>query len=212
MEKCIRKTILVAILVIICCYIGCGKPEAESEKNITENNQEKKDKKDTSLEIGEISERRGTDVVFVMDESGSMVKSDKDRIAIEGAKLFIDMEKRVNANIALVEFSNETKSTGLIDMQQQQNREYIKSVLDGIVYSGTAHTDTGAGLLEAVSVLDGTEDKNEKCIILFTDGCTDIDAGTPERTTEDSKKDVGAAINQAKEKGDRKSTRLNSSH
>ena len=34
-----------------------------------------------------------TDVVLIMDESGSMAFADKERIAVEAAKMFIDMEK-----------------------------------------------------------------------------------------------------------------------
>lgn len=42
-------------------------------------------------------------------------------------------------------------------------------------------------------------EENRKIILLFTDGQTDIDVGTPGRTTEDSKKDVETAISQAQE-------------
>lgn len=143
----------------------------------------------------------GTDVVILMDESGSMVKADTDRIAIEGAKLFVDMEKLDNAKIGLVEFSNVIKSTGLLDMSEQSGRESIKAVMNGISYSGKAHTDTGAGLLEAISLLEQSGSYEKRSIILFTDGRTDIDAGTKGRTTEDSLADVDRAIQTAQEKG-----------
>lgn len=143
----------------------------------------------------------GTDVVILMDESGSMIKADTDRIAIEGAKLFVDMEKLDNAKIGLVEFSNVIKSTGLLDMSEQSGRESIKAVMNGISYSGKAHTDTGAGLLEAISLLEQSGSYEKRSIILFTDGRTDIDAGTKGRTTEDSLADVDRAIQAAQEKG-----------
>lgn len=143
----------------------------------------------------------GTDVVILMDESGSMVKADTDRIAIEGAKLFVDVEKLDNAKIGLVEFSNVIKSTGLLDMSEQSGRESIKAVMNGISYSGKAHTDTGAGLLEAISLLEQSGSYEKRSIILFTDGRTDIDAGTKGRTTEDSLADVDRAIQTAQEKG-----------
>lgn len=143
----------------------------------------------------------GTDVVILMDESGSMIKADTDRIAIEGAKLFVDMEKLDNAKIGLVEFSNLIKSTGLLDMSEQSGRESIKAVMNGISYSGKAHTDTGAGLLEAISLLEQSGSYEKRSIILFTDGRTDIDAGTKGRTTEDSLADVDRAIQAAQEKG-----------
>lgn len=142
-----------------------------------------------------------TDVVIVMDKSGSMAYADKDRIAIEAAKMFIDMEKAFGANLALVEFSNEITSTGLIGIKQEQNKDYLKNMLDQISYRGKAHTDTGAALQEAVSILNDSESKGKKAIILFTDGRTDIDDGTPGRTLEDSLADVDAAVEEAGRQG-----------
>lgn len=142
-----------------------------------------------------------TDVVIVMDRSGSMAYADKDRIAIEAAKMFIDMEKASGANLALVEFSNEITSTELIEIKQEENKTYLKELLDNISYGGKAHTDTGAALKKAVSILNSSENKGKKAIILFTDGRTDIDIGTPGRTTEDSLTDVNAAIEEAGEQG-----------
>ena len=144
---------------------------------------------------------RTTDVMMVMDESGSMLHSDPDRIAIEGAKMFVDMEKAAGMNLGLVEFSNRVNTTGLLDMGDGQNRASMKAVLEGIVYDPPAHTDTGWGLLKAEEVLSGMPEKDRKIILLFTDGQTDIDAGTPGRTTEDSKRDVDTAIQQAQEHG-----------
>ena len=111
------------------------------------------------------------------------------------------MEKLDNAKIGLVEFSNVIKSTGLLDMSEQSGRESIKAVMNGISYSGKAHTDTGAGLLEAISLLEQSGSYEKRSIILFTDGRTDIDAGTKGRTTEDSLADVDRAIQTAQEKG-----------
>lgn len=142
-----------------------------------------------------------TDVVLIMDESGSMAFADKERIAVEAAKMFIDMEKATGTNLALVEFSNEISSTGLIEIKQEQNKEYLKKILDQIPYGGKAHTDTGAALQEAVSVLNSSESTGKKAIILFTDGRTDIDDGTPGRTTEDSLADVNAAMEEAGRQG-----------
>ena len=144
---------------------------------------------------------RTTDVMMVMDESGSMLHSDPDRFAIEGAKMFVDMEKAAGMNLGLVEFSNRVNTTGLLDMGDGQNRASMKAVLEGIVYDPPAHTDTGWGLLKAEEVLSGMPEKDRKIILLFTDGQTDIDAGTPGRTTEDSKRDVDTAIQQAQEHG-----------
>lgn len=158
-------------------------------------------RKSSSADIGGESSNTTMDVVMMMDESGSMVKADESRIAIEGAKLFVDMEKTTGVNLALVEFSNQVMSTGLVDMEDADNRSSMQNMLEGITYSGRAHTDTGAGLLKAEEILDEAPESDHKVIILFTDGRTDIDVGTPGRTTEDSQNDVDLAVQQAQEKG-----------
>lgn len=193
MKNYIRKSIM--IFAAMCLFLsGCGSSDDEYySRNI--------ETKDTSAEIGSQMETKETDVVLLMDESGSMLHADKDRLAIEGAKMFIDMEKISDVNVALIEFSNEIKSTGLVEMSQLQNKEYIKSILDGVKYTASAYTDTGAGLLEAVSVLDNVDNGHEKAVILFTDGRTDIDDNIPGRTTEDSEADVDKAVQMAVEKG-----------
>ena len=167
---------------------GCRAKNTGTVGGIRENSAQK-------IVTDEIS--KTTDVILVMDESGSMVHADPTRFAIEGAKLFVDLEKSSGINLGLVEFSNKISSTGLVDMTDKQNRENMKAILDGIVYDPPAHTDTGWGLLKAEEVLAERPEENRKIILLFTDGQTDIDVGTPGRTTEDSKKDVETAISQA---------------
>ncbi len=193
MKNYIKIGLLFITLVITFC--GCSEEEpaelpAAPEEEIIE-----------SVTIGNMGDKNNTDVVLVMDKSGSMATADPRRFAIEGAKLFIDMEKLSGVNVALVEFSDKVKSTGLIEIKQQQNKDYLKAVLDDISYAGKAHTDTGAGMLEAVSVLDQSGNDNKKAIILFTDGRTDIDPDTDGRTVEDALNDTNEAVRMAAEKG-----------
>ncbi len=150
---------------------------------------------------GDVSFEGKTDVVLIMDESGSMAFADRERIAVEAAKMFIDMEKAAGINLSLVEFSNKITSTGLIEIEEKNDKDELKELLDQISYKGKAHTDTGAALQEAVSILNSSESTGKKAIILFTDGRTDIDDGTPGRTTEDSLDDVNAAMKEAGEQG-----------
>lgn len=123
---------------------GCQAKNTGTVGGIRENSAQK-------IVTDEIS--KTTDVILVMDESGSMVHADPTRFAIEGAKLFVDLEKSSGINLGLVEFSNKISSTGLVDMTDKQNRENMKAILDGIVYDPPAHTDTGWGLLKAEEVL-----------------------------------------------------------
>lgn len=190
-------TIVAALFLFIATACGDKDTTPEVSDNLAENTESIED---LGITIGELEDSIGTDVVLLMDESGSMIKADKNRIAIEGAKLFIDMEKLTNANIALVQFSNKITASKMVEMTRQ-NKAYLKGILDDVNYERTAHTDIGAGLLESVDILNRSGDNSNKSIILFTDGRTDIDAGTPGRSTEDSENDVRAAVQEAQEKG-----------
>lgn len=191
LRKWISILLCMSVMLLFC---GCGKENTDLEPATETESQDR-------LLVGNYDADNRTDVVLVMDESGSMVHADEERLAIEGAKLFVDMEKSSGAGIALVEFSNQIMSTGLAEIQRQEDKDYIKGILNEVQYSRTAHTDTGAGLLEAISVLDSAPVEDNKVILLFTDGNTDIDAGTPGRTTEDSLNDVETAISLAEQKG-----------
>jgi Mg-chelatase subunit ChlD len=194
-----KRLLAIASVLLILFVTGCGnvKKNSEVSDNLVKNMESSTNSRIT---IGELEESIGTDVVLLMDESGSMVKADENRIAIEGAKLFIDMQKLTNANIALIEFSNKVIASDMLEMTQQ-NKENLKDILDSVNYEGTAHTDIGAGLLKSVDMLNNAGDNRNKSIILFTDGRTDIDVGTPGRSTKDSENDVRAAVQEAQERG-----------
>lgn len=151
------------------------------------------------VQSGSQHDPTNTDVVIVMDKSGSMRGADRERIAIEAAKMFIDMEKTGGANVAVVEFSTEVKSDGLLSMDSQDAKAYLKSVLDNIEYVNLAHTDTGAALQKAVSILEASDTDNKKAIILFTDGRTQITTGS--RTLEESMADRDGAVDIAAKSG-----------
>ena len=122
-----KKSLIIITALFLFVVTACGNKDATPEvsDNLTEDTELIED---SGITIGELEDSIGTDVVLLMDESGSMVKADENRIAIEGAKLFIDMEKLTNANIALVEFSNKTVASKMVEMTQQ-NKEYLKGIL-----------------------------------------------------------------------------------
>ena len=180
-KKYSKKTSLFLFLCMLICFICAAEASASGVKTGTDtqtDTSENTSKSGTmadlqtetaaegSVSVGDLYSRNNTDVVLVMDESVSMLKADPGRLAIEGAKLFVDMEKISGVSLALVEFSNKLRSTGLIEMQQRQNKEYLKTILDEIRYGTTAHTDTGAAMLEAVSVLEQSKSRNDKAIVL----------------------------------------------
>ena len=113
-----KRLLAIASVLLILFVTGCGnvKKNSEVSDNLVKNMESSTNSRIT---IGELEESIGTDVVLLMDESGSMVKADENRIAIEGAKLFIDMQKLTNANIALIEFSNKVIASDMLEMTQQ---------------------------------------------------------------------------------------------
>lgn len=136
------------------------------------------------------------DVIFVLDASGSMKASDPEDIRIEAVKMFLDMSQLKGNKVGLVAYSdNIVRAHNLNEMDSEDAKNRIKNMASNIPYG--QKTDTGAGLLEGVRLLDSEHDKNHRpVIILLSDGKND-----PLRSNEESLKDLNEAINICKEKG-----------
>lgn len=195
MRKTGRFLAAALLLGLLLLAGGCGK-KGEDESILLTGDQEISSE---SVQSGNPLDATDIDVVIVMDESGSMLSADRQRIAIEAAKMFIDMEKASGVDTAIVEFSNDVTNSGLIHVQDREGKEHLKNILDNIEYVNLAHTDTGAALKEAVATLNGSGTDHKKAIILFTDGRTEITQG--ERTLEESQADVAAAVQEASAAG-----------
>lgn len=152
-----------------------------------------------AVSIGDSFAKNRTEVVLVLDESGSMLKSDPERVAIEACKMFIDLEKASGASISVVEFSDTAKEIPLIDVSDQENKEYLKGLLGDIDYNPVGNTDTGAALMQAANVLDTSDAETKKAVVLFTDGHTEVIEKVAGRTKEDSRKDIEQAVAAARE-------------
>lgn len=145
-------------------------------------------------------EAAGVDIAIVVDTSGSMKSTDPDRIAIEAAKLFIDMTEISDTRIALVTFSDKLGSvTKLTDINGTSDKESLKSSLNGISYKGD--TDMGRALKKGYELLkDGSKDNKHKAILFFTDG--NIDLGKSKtRTNDDSYQDTKKVIEKSAKDG-----------
>ncbi|MBU5483720.1 VWA domain-containing protein [Clostridium sp. MSJ-11] len=136
------------------------------------------------------------DVIFVLDASGSMKASDPEDIRIEAVKMFLDMSQLKGNKVGLVAYSDDiVRAHNLNEMDLEDAKNRIKNMASNIPYG--QKTDTGAGLLEGVRLLDSEHDKNHRpVIILLSDGKND-----PSRSNEESLKDLNEAINICKEKG-----------
>jgi len=120
------------------------------------------------------------DLVIVMDISGSMRKSDKNAIAIEAAKMLIDMTLVNNSRVAVITYGYDPVVLGpggLTPLDSYENKAAVKSWLDTVTYPEANGTDTGAALTKAKELLDTYGDADhQKAILLFTDGdVTDVD-------------------------------------
>ncbi|NMM63666.1 VWA domain-containing protein [Clostridium sp. P21] len=136
------------------------------------------------------------DVVFVLDSSGSMKESDPEEIRTEAIKMFLDMSQVQGNKFGLVAYSdNVVREHNLDTINSNDDKERIKNMALNIPLG--QKTDTGAGILEAVNLMNSGHDKNHKpVIILLSDGKND-----PQRKTEDSLKDLKSAISTCKDKG-----------
>lgn len=170
-----NRFIHIFLIILLLVISGCNKKEADTNNPVTEK--------------GVIS---NLDVAIVMDTSGSMLESDPNRIALEAAEMFVDMQRMENNRTAIIEFAQEVTNTGLIELNSLENKNQIKSTLDSTVYKNQAYTDIGLGLKEAVNLLVENQSGNKKqAVLLFTDGHTEIYG---DRTVEQSLNDVQEAI------------------
>lgn len=139
----------------------------------------------------------GLDVVIVVDTSGSMKQTDSERLAVEAAKLFVDMMETAGSKVALVPFSHELGNViPMTEIHSQSDKYVIKDALDGIRYTGD--TDIGLALKAANEILaQDINSENRRVILFFTDGKIDLPKGS--RTNEDSKADALDVANVAAE-------------
>lgn len=136
----------------------------------------------------------GLGVVIVLDASASMRKtSDPHRIAIEAAKLFVDMSETRNSEVAVVSFNDSVTAMPVVGTETEAGRQTLREEIDGIRYTG--YTDLGGALKEA-QILTGNmlrRNPNRKCIVLLlSDGVIDIEDSST-KTEAESAQEMAAA-------------------
>lgn len=133
------------------------------------------------------NKQQGMDVVLVIDTSGSMKESDKDRIAIEAAKLFIDMMETKDSRVGVIGFSDKiTAEIPMTSIETPEDKDDIKKAIDQLVYADD--TDIGLAMTKGADLIKDLD--SNRMILLFTDGKIDFTGDDQLRTKEQSEKDV----------------------
>ncbi len=145
------------------------------------------------------SKKKGLDVIFVMDYSGSMKTNDPDGIAKGMVKAFVDTVHSADIRIGFAAYNDRLLSTSpLSPVCTGEERQELKELIDKDDYSG--NTDIGLGLRYAYEVI-GQEEGREKVVVLITDGETDLTGATTGRQMEDAEQDMEYAVEGCKNEG-----------
>lgn len=128
------------------------------------------------------------DVIFVIDNSGSMLYSDPNKLALSASNLFIDMCEDSDSRIGYVMYTDTIPSSQPLTDISNFSAE-LKKAIASTRYQSVGNTDTALGLEKAfelfkLDALDG-KSKRKPVIILLSDGNTDL-PGPGGRTTEQS--------------------------
>jgi len=138
-------------------------------------------------DAGFISRDVPVDLVLLIDESGSMRKNDPNRLRVDAASLFIELNQILTENnrISVAGFGEVTNiyiEPTNVAMNKQGILEAARSIK-----SDQQYTDIKKALEEIKSMLDGRVRKNNAVVILLTDGDLGIDdIPIPGYITEDS--------------------------
>lgn len=144
-------------------------------------------------------EAEGCNIVVALDVSGSMVKTDENRLSIEMIEMLIDLSKEEDS-IAVVAYNDSIVfQSDLISMQEQEKKEQLKTEIRQIEFHG--ETDNGLGLKTAVDILTAHATDKNSYVLFISDGKTDLANSQTERTPEQSEQDWQQACLLAMENG-----------
>lgn len=146
--------VLIALLLVAFAAVECFAEELETEK-----------------------EYKPLDLVVVVDSSGSMLHSDKEKTALSAVRMLVNMMPAQDSRVGIISFNTEptilTKdqagNPALIALKEFTGVETVRSAVDSIKYKG----DTGIGnaVLAATELLNKCSSADRaRAIILFTDG------------------------------------------
>lgn len=145
-------------------------------------------------------DKTGYDIIFVLDVSGSMEDTDKNRNSIEIIKMMIDMCTTGNTRVGFIAYNDRINSFyPLADVSNTALRNNLKKAVDQSKFTG--YSDMGIGLRKSIDLFSESKDiGNQPIIILLSDGETDLSGSNTGRTEKDSEKDIKTSITKAKKK------------
>lgn len=140
------------------------------------------------------------DAVLLLDVSNSMNKSDKNNIAGEAMKMFIDMLSAQGDKVGIVAYTDKVqREKALLSIGSAQDKQDLKDFIEGL--DRGAYTDIAVGMEEAVKVLEnGSDPGHEPMIVMLADGNNDLNEASG-RTQSESDQELKAAVDTAKQKG-----------
>lgn len=176
-------TVLLAAVMLICMSVSAVWAEGEEVAQQT------------------TADNMSFDVIFAIDGSGSMKKSDALKLRLTAGRLFTEMTYSNTSRVGFVQFTNIIMdSQGLTDLSTEDSKASFRDRLSGLQDSvkGSWDTDISLGLTQALNLLkegDSFNGDRNPMIILLSDGNTDLPNGP--RTVEESNAELTGTLSEA---------------
>ena len=176
-------TVLLAAVMLICMSVSAVWAEGEEVAQQT------------------TADNMSFDVIFAIDGSGSMKKSDALKLRLTAGRLFTEMTYSNKSRAGFVQFTNIIMdSQGLTDLSTEDSKASFRDRLSGLQDSvkGSWDTDISLGLTQALNLLkegDSFNGDRNPMIILLSDGNTDLPNGP--RTVEESNAELTGTLSEA---------------
>lgn len=176
-------TVLLAAVMLICMSVSAVWAEGEEVAQQT------------------TADNMSFDVIFAIDGSGSMKKSDALKLRLTAGRLFTEMTYSNTSRAGFVQFTNIIMdSQELTDLSTEDSKASFRDRLSGLQDSvkGSWDTDISLGLTQALNLLkegDSFNGDRNPMIILLSDGNTDLPNGP--RTVEESNAELTGTLSEA---------------